>query len=67
MRKVKEKMCHVSLDYEEDMKNTAGLPMVDSGCQLPDGQFVHIGHQRFQAPEALFNPALMGQFSNAVC
>ena len=57
VRKLKEETCYVSLDYEADMK------LAEDGLlanfDLPDGQSIQVGKERFRAPEILFNPSIV--------
>ena len=57
---MKEKFCYTTLDYDEEMIN------YERGCcnkvyQLPDGQEISVGTERFKAPEVLFKPSLIGK------
>jgi actin len=56
-RTIKEKLCYVALDFDEE------LAMKDDEYEefmLPDGEVIHIGTQRFRCPEALFQPKMIG-------
>ncbi|OMJ92923.1 hypothetical protein SteCoe_4266 [Stentor coeruleus] len=55
---VKEKLCYVAVDFQEEMKKRT--EDIDEKYKLPDGREVIIGKERFRAPEALFNPELIG-------
>jgi len=55
---IKEKFCFVSVDYEADMKTVKSNTSLHQHYQLPDGNSITIGSERFQCAEALFNPAL---------
>ncbi|KAF8323836.1 Actin/actin-like protein [Clavulina sp. PMI_390] len=59
IREVKEKMSYVALDFEEEYKIAARNSSSDQ-IYLPDGEVIKIGNERFRAPEALFNPAMLG-------
>nr|AAM77134.1 actin I [Opisthonecta henneguyi] len=61
IRDIKQKHCYVSLDYEQEMKNFNQTNQNDRVYELPDGQTVSIGSQRFRCPEALFKPMLVGK------
>ncbi|CAJ0750319.1 2837_t:CDS:1, partial [Entrophospora sp. SA101] len=39
---VKEKLCHVSLDFEHDMLDSVPL---ERSYELPDGQIITIGNE----------------------
>ena len=59
VRSVKEQLCYVALDFEEEMTNAAKQP-VDKEFELPDGEVIKVGTQRFRCPEALFKPSYIG-------
>ncbi|KAE8157067.1 actin family [Aspergillus tamarii] len=50
-REIKEKCCHVALDFDSELDGSE-----DQSFQLPDGQQITLGSERFCAPEALFQP-----------
>ncbi|XP_074834677.1 actin-like protein 9 [Carettochelys insculpta] len=54
---VKHKFCYVAADYEREYNLPKEEYMVD--FQLPDGQSICLGKERFQCPEILFNPPRM--------
>nr|XP_020729777.1 actin-like isoform X2 [Odocoileus virginianus texanus] len=58
MRDLKEKNCFVALDFEKE-KAEANSPSYPQKCQLPDGQEIDLGRERFFCPEALFQPDLI--------
>ena len=59
-RLMKEKLCFVAVDYAEACEKAAKDEHLEKSYELPDGQVVHIGIERFMAPEVLFQPGLMG-------
>lgn len=59
VRNVKEQLCYVALDFEEEMTNTAKSAS-EEPFELPDGNIMQVGNQRFRCPEALFRPSLIG-------
>jgi actin-related protein len=60
VRKMKEELCYVALDYDKEIENASRNHGLTKTFVLPDGQEIHLGTERFQAPEALFQPNLIG-------
>ncbi|CAK79549.1 unnamed protein product (macronuclear) [Paramecium tetraurelia] len=59
-RDIKEKLCYVALDYEEEMKIYKESKAKNKHYELPDGNIIVIEDQRFRCPELLFKPKLIG-------
>lgn len=59
VRSIKEKLCYVSLNPEEDQKTAGASTEIQKTYELPDGSTVNVNSPRFMAPEALFNPGLI--------
>ncbi|CAK71567.1 unnamed protein product (macronuclear) [Paramecium tetraurelia] len=60
VRDMKEKLCYVALDYEEEMKKYKESAANNRPYELPDGNVVVIQNQRFRCPELLFKPNFIG-------
>merc|ERR1712196_56402 len=66
VKDVKEKLCYIALDFDTEMKAASESSDKEKTYELPDGNIITVGGERFRCPEVLFQPSFIGKEASGI-
>jgi len=66
VRDVKEKLAYIAIDFDSEMKSAAESSDKEKTYELPDGNIITVGNERFRCPEVLFQPSFIGKEASGI-
>jgi len=66
VRDMKEKLCYIALNFDDELASADADSKIEKQYELPDGNVVKVRTERFRAPEVLFQPNLIGKEAEGI-
>ena len=63
---MKEKLAYIALDFESEMRWAGESSEKEKTYELPNGDMITVGSERFRCPEVLFQPSLIGKETSGI-
>jgi len=66
VRDLKEKLAYIAVNFDEEMEASNTSSDMEQTYELPDGQVITVGNERFRCAEVLFQPSLIGNEAEGI-
>merc|ERR1712067_136626 len=61
-----EKLAYVAENYDDELAKADTSSDIEKNYELPDGQVITVGAERFRCPEVLFQPNFIGKEAEGI-